>query len=116
MASPITFRQSTTQAADAILKSDKAKLQWAKMPIDDLPNDIQALAAEAIQNEIATREAKLRLQAALDDKVEAPTGKRLIVTLGRDVSDSTDSILVAWANASSSGTKTISFADFVGRK
>lgn len=115
MATPITFR-GASQAADAILKADKAKLTWAKMSFADMPSDIQALACTAVETEMASREAKAALQAALDDKVEAPTGKRLIVTLGRDVSPSTDSVLVAWANASSNGTKSITFADFIAAK
>ncbi len=112
MTSPISFRQATSQA-DTILKQDKAKLQWAKLPLYDLPKDGQAIAAAAIEAEIAAREAKALLQAFLDDKVEAPQGKRLVVTLGRDVGPNTDSVLVAWANATSSGTRVITFDQFI---
>ena len=112
----VQFRQAT-QAADQILKADKAKekekLQWAKMPIADMPNDIQALAANAIEAEIFARAAMATLQAALDDKVIAPSGKRLVVTLGRQVSASTDSVLVAWAPQAASGTRVISFDQFI---
>ena len=112
MTSPVTFK-SATQAADAILKADKAKLQWAKLPIDDLPDDIQALAIAAINAEIAARAAKSALQSALDDKVNAPVGKRLVVTLGRDVSASTDYVLYAWAPQGSPSTRVVSFEQFV---
>ena len=109
----VSFRSDVTKAADSILKADKAKLQWSKLPIADLPRDLQALAAELIDAECAARAAKAALQAALDDKVEAPAGKRLVVTLGRDVSPATDSLLVAWTAASAGSTRVISFAQFV---
>ena len=116
MTTPITFRQAAQAAGDTLLNRDKAKLQWSKMNFDDMPPDIQALAVKALNASVLARLAKDNLQVALDDKVEAPSGKRLIVTLGRDVSSSTDSVLVAWANATSSGTKSISFAEFIATK
>ena len=111
MATPVTFRQATV-AANEMLRNDKAKLQWAKLPFADMPKDIQTLAIEAVEAEIAAREAKAALQQALDDKVEAPTGKRLVVTLGRDVGPNTDSVLVAWAAASAGSTRVITFDQF----
>ena len=113
MATPVTFRQQLNAEANTLLRADaKAKLEWSKLPIADMPRDIQALAAAAIDAEISARNAKAALQSALDDKVQAPSGKRLIVALGRDVSPVTDSVLVAWANASSGGTRIISFDQF----
>lgn len=111
MATPVQFRQATADA-NAMLRNDKAKLTWAKLPFADMPRDIQSLAIAATEAELAAREAKAALQSALDDKVQSPPGKRLIVTLGRDVSPSTDSVLVAWANATSQGTKVITFDQF----
>ena len=112
MTSPITFK-SATQAADAILKADKAKLQWAKLPIDSLPQAIQQQAVDAINAAIAARNAKDALQTMLDNSVDAPSGKRLVVTLGRDVSPSTDHVLYAWASAGSPSTRVVSFEQFV---
>lgn len=108
----ITFKQAS-QAADAILKSDKAKLQWAKLPLADMPQDIRALAIETIGAEIKAKQAREALQSALDDKVDAPRGKRLVVTLGRQVSSETDSVLVAWADEAKGQTRVISFDQFV---
>ena len=110
--STINFRQATAQA-DSILKADKAKLQWAKLPLADMPKDIQALAIAAIEAELTAKSAKAALQSALDDKVDAPAGKRLVVTLGRDVSAATDSVLVAWAAASQGQTRVITFDQFI---
>ena len=107
----ISFKQAE-QSANAILRNDKAKLTWSRLPLVDMPKDIQALAVQALDAEIAARETKAMLQSALDDKVEALTGKRLIVTLGRDVGSNTDSVLVAWAQASTGATKVISFDQF----
>lgn len=115
MSSTINFK-SASAAADAILKADKAKLEWRKLPFVEMPQDLQALAIVACNAAIAAREARDALQSALDDKVEAPPGKRLVVTLGRDVGPSTDSVLVAWASAGAGTTKTISFADFTGTR
>lgn len=112
MATPVQFKAATT-AANEILRADRAKLQWSKLPISDMPEDIQALAYEALQAELNAQRAKSALQAALDDKVQAPAGKRLVVTLGRQVSESTDSVLVAWAAAAVGSTRTISFNEFV---
>jgi len=108
----INFK-STTAQADAILRADKAKLQWSKLPLDDMPDDLQSLAIAALEAEIAARKAKAELQSALDDKVDAPSGKRLVVTLGRDVGPNTDGVLVAWAPLGAGGTKVISFDQFV---
>jgi hypothetical protein len=108
----INFKSAETQA-NAILRADRAKLTWAKMPFADMPKDIQSLAITAVEAELVARSAKAALQSALDDKVVAPTGKRLIVTLGRDVSVNTDSVLVAWANASAPSTRTMTFDQFL---
>jgi hypothetical protein len=107
----ISFKQAET-AATNILRNDKAKLAWAKLPFADMPTDIQRLAISAVEAELLAKSAKSALQSALDDKVNAPSGKRLIVTLGRDVSEHTDSVLVAWANANAPSTKVISFDQF----
>jgi hypothetical protein len=107
----INFR--TEQAANQILKADKAKLVWSKLPFSDMPRDMQAVAIKAVEAELDAKAAKAALQAMLDDKVEAPAGKRLVVTLGRDVSASTDGVLVAWATASAGGTKVITFDQFI---
>ena len=72
MATPFTFKNAES-AANQMLKADKAKLQWAKMPFTDLPRDGQALAMAAVEAEINARSAKASLQAWLDDKVEAPS-------------------------------------------
>ena len=77
-----------------------------------MPADIQSLAIAAVEAELIAKSAKSALQSALDDKVNAPSGKRLIVTLGRDVSEHTDSVLVAWASALSPSTRVISFDQF----
>lgn len=100
-------------AANTILRNDKAKLDWSKLPLTQLPKDLQALAISALNAQLAANEAIALLQSGLDDKVEGPAGKRLIVTLGRRIDSSTDAVLVAWANASSSGTRTITFDQFV---
>lgn len=101
------------QAANAILKADKAKLAWFKMPLASLPSDIQALAIAALNAEIAAKETKAALQSALDDKAEQKPGKRLVVTLGRDVGPNTDSILCAWADEAKGQTRVVSFDQFV---
>ncbi len=108
----ITFKQAE-QAATNILRNDRVKLTWAKMPFSEMPNDIMQLALAAVHAEINSRQCKAALQSALDDKVVAPSGKRLIVTLGRDVGPNTDSVLVAWASALSPSTKVISFDQFI---
>jgi len=109
----IAFKSQTSAAADAILRADKAKLSWAKLPFADMPRDLQQLAMAAVEAEINARQVKAALQQALDDKVDAPSGKRLVVTLGRDVGPNTDGVLVAWAAATSGGTKVISFNQFI---
>jgi hypothetical protein len=105
----------TEQAANSILKADRqnTKLEWSKLPLAQLPKDLQALAIAALNAQLAANEAMSALQAGLDDKVESPAGKRLIVTLGRRIDSSTDAVLVAWANASASGTRTITFDQFI---
>jgi hypothetical protein len=114
MATAINFR--TEQAATSILKADKAKLDWNKLPLAQLPKDLQALAIAALNAQLAANEAIASLQSGLDDKVEGPAGKRLVVTLGRRIDASTDAVLVAWANASAGGTRTITFDQFVSGK
>jgi len=111
MTTPITFRKATADA-DAILRADRAKLDWNKLPFADMPSDIQHIAIKALSAELAAREALAMLQAALDDKVEAPIGKRLLVTFGRNVTRATDSVLFAWSSLSTSTTKTVTFAQF----
>lgn len=112
MTSP-TFK-STTEQANAILAKDKPKLLWTKLPIDSLPEDIQAMAIEAINAEIASIAAKATLQSALNDKVVEKPGKRLIVDLGRNVSSATDFVLYAWADANAgSQTRVVSFDQFI---
>ena len=110
--SAISFKAATAQA-DAILKQDRAKLEWSKLPLAQLPSDLQALAIAALNAQLAANEAIAALQSGLDDKVEAKPGKRLIVTLGRRIGPETDSVLTAWANATSSGTRVISFDQFI---
>ncbi len=110
--STINFRQATAQA-DAILSKDKKKLTWSLLPFDQMPKDIAALAVAAVEAEIGARSAKAALQAALDDKVEAPSGKRLVVTLGRDVGPNTSGVFTAWADASASATRVITFDQFI---
>ena len=114
MSTTVQFRQAT-QAADEILKADKAKekLQWARLTVASMPKDIQRLALEYIGAELAAKAMKAQLQAALDDKVDAPSGKRLLVTAGRDIGPDTDFVLVAWAKATSGQTKVLSFDQFV---
>ena len=107
----ISFKAAET-AATNILRADKAKLAWSKLPFSDMPKDIQLLAIAAVEAELTAKAAKSALQSALDDKVNAPSGKRLIVTLGRDVTEHTDSVLVAWANANAPSTRVISFDQF----
>ena len=114
MATAINFR--TEQAATSILKANKDKLDWNKLPLAQLPKDLQALAISALNAQLAANEAIAALQSGLDDKVEGPAGKRLIVTLGRRIDTTTDAVLVAWANASAGGTRTITFDQFVSGK
>lgn len=108
----LTFKQAETQA-NAILRNDKAKLQWAKLTVSDMPADIQQLAKAAVVAELAAAARKAELQEALNEKVEAPRGKRLIVTLGRQVSLEQDHILYAWGDVSASSTRVVSFDQFV---
>ena len=112
MATPFTFK-SAEKSANEMLRADKTKLTWAKLPFDDMPKDIAKLAMSAVAAEINARSAKAELQSALDEKVEAPSGKRLVVTLGRDVGPNTDGVLVAWASASAGGAKVITFDQFI---
>lgn len=105
--------KSTEAAANAILRNDRVKLQWNKLAIASLPRDIQSLAIDAINAEIAAKAAKEALQSALDDKVVAPSGKRLIVALGRDVGPNTDSLLYAWADQAKGTTRTVTFDQFI---
>lgn len=114
MATAINFKAE--QAANTILRQDKAKLDWAKLPLAELPKDLQSLAIDALNAQLAANTAIAALQSGLDDKVDGPAGKRLIVTLGRRIDASTDAVLVAWANASAGGTKTLTFAQFTGTK
>ena len=90
--SAISFKAASAQA-DAILKSDKAArpdLKWSKMLLSTLPADLQALAVKALNAQLEANEAKDALQSGLDDKVDSPAGKRLIVTLGRRITSDTD--------------------------
>lgn len=112
----IAFKAATT-AANTILANDKRdnakKLDWKAMSFASMPDDIKTLAVAALQAQYAANEAKAALQQALDDKVEAPSGKRLIVTLGRRIDENTDGVLVAWATASAGGTQRITFDQFI---
>ena len=112
----IAFKAATV-AANTILANDKkanaGKLEWKAMPFSSMPDDIRALAIAALTAQHTANEAKAALQQALDDKVEAPSGKRLIVTLGRRIDENTDGVLVAWAAASAGGTQRITFDQFI---
>lgn len=111
----IQYRKPTLeQAASSLLAQDKKKILWRKMPFASLPDDLAAMAQDYLDAELLASSAKARLQSAFDDKVEAPPGKRLIVTLGRALTESTNELLVAWVEArASSTTASTTFDQFV---
>ena len=116
IASP-TFRKATEDQATAILKGKgKDVVTWSLIPIDSFPTDIEEAIGDWIQAELTVKAHKARVQAMIDDKCEAPSGKRLIVTLGRDVSASTSAILYAWADAAKGGARMSSFDALVKGK
>ena len=51
MATAINFKAE--QAANAILRNDKAKLEWNKLPLTQLPKDLQSLAIAALNAQLA---------------------------------------------------------------
>ena len=115
-ASP-TFRKATEDQATALLKGKgKDAVTWSLIPIDSFPSDIEEAIGNWIEAELAVKAHKAKVQAMIDDKCEAPAGKRLIVTLGRDVSQSTSSILYAWADAAKGGARISSFDALVKGK
>jgi hypothetical protein len=115
MATALQFR--TEAAANSILKADRAKtkLDWAILDIDTCPADIAALANDMAQSDLAYRQAKAALEAALSDKAIVPTGKRLIVTTGRSTNPSALApILFALADGTTTkSTKIVSFDQFI---
>ncbi len=104
----------TEQAATSILRKDKAKITWSILDVATCPKDIMALADEMQQTDLAYRQVKAALESALADKAVIPTGKRLIVTTGRQSDPSAAApILFALADASTaSATRVVSFDQF----
>ena len=113
MTTALQFR--TEQAATQMLRKDKAKLDWAILDVSTCPGDIAAMADEMAQADLAYRQAKARLEAALADKAVIPTGKRLVVTTGRQPDPSAMApILFALADGSSAkSTRVVSFDQFI---
>ena len=113
MATPFQFREAT-KAADAILTKDKfgrTKAQWAKLPIDTLPSDLEALAREACEAECLARRAMIAFKSVMDDKVIPPSGRKFIYTIERGVTDPNmlGDMLFAEVAASSPGAAVVTF-------
>lgn len=85
MATALQFR--TEQAANAMLRNDKAKTQWEKLPISDLPPDLAKLAHDASVAECMARRAMLAFKSAMDDKLVAPPGRKFVFAIERGVTD-----------------------------
>ena len=58
----ITFK-AAEQSANAILRADRSKLVWSKLPFSDMPRDIQQLAIAAVEAELVAKDAKAALQS-----------------------------------------------------
>ena len=86
MATPFQFKSAET-SANAMLKADKAKVQWAKLPISTLPTDLAKLAADACIAECLARRAMLDFKAAMEDKIVPPAGRKFIFAVERGVTD-----------------------------
>lgn len=113
MTTALQFR--TEQAATAMLRKDKAKVQWAILDTATCPKDIAALADNMQAADLAYRQSKAALEAALADKAVVPSGKRLIVTTGRQpLGDSVAPILYALVDGPSGRTTpVVSFDQFI---
>jgi hypothetical protein len=113
MATALQFR--TEQAANSILRKDKAKLDWSMLDIETCPHDIKKLAMDMMSFDLAYRQAKAALEDALADKAVIPAGKRLIVTTGRQSSPNDPApILFAVADgATTKSTRLVSFDQFI---
>lgn len=115
MATNLQFR--TEQAATQMLRNDKAraKPEWAILATETCPIDIKKLAGDMMNLDLAYRQAKSDLEAALTDKAIIPPGKRLIVTTGRSADlNSPAPILFALVDgASASRTRVVSFDQFI---
>lgn len=113
MATALQFR--TEQAANSILKADKKKLDWAILDLNSCPKDI-AEQAVAMQNyDMLYRQTKAIVEAMLGDKAVIPTGKRLIVTVGRGTDPASPApVMYALADGGSArSTPVVSFDQFI---
>ena len=113
MATPFTFKNASAQADTILPRPTRPSCNGRKMPFTTCHAMGKPAQSPLLRRRSTPARAKAALQAWLDDKVEAPSGKRLVVTLGRDVGPATDGVLVAWAAATSGGTKVISFDQFI---
>jgi len=112
MATALQFR--TEQAATQMLKANRTKPDWAILDAATCPRDIAALADQMQQADLAYRQAKVELEAALTDKAVIPTGKRLIVTTGRATGADSAPILFALVDgATATRTRVVSFDQFI---
>ena len=108
----------TEQAATQMLRNAKQKVEWSILALDTCPNDIASMADDMQQADLAYRQARDRLSAALTDKVILPDAKRLIVTTGRNPDpNSVSPLLYAIVDGSTAkSTRVVSFDQFVKSK
>ena len=115
MATALQFR--TEAAANQILKSGKAKIEWAIIDPDKWPADIVE-QVRAMQNyDMLYRQTKAIVEAMLADKAVVPAGKRVVVTAGRQASpDQPAPILYGMGDASNTvATPVGSFDQFISK-
>ena len=112
MATPFTMN-AATQAANAMLKADKAKAQWSKLPLDSLPADGLKLAQEAMIAECMARRAMIAFREYMDDK----TSSRYAYAIERGVTDPNmlGDMLFTERRSTSPALKVVSFNELVSR-
>ena len=114
---PNALQFKAERDANAILKADKRKVDWAILDISTCPNDIAQLANAMSEADLAYRQAKAALEDTLSDKVEMPHNKRLIVTTGRPSGNGEAPILYAFVDGSTSKTtRVVSFEQFTNTR
>jgi hypothetical protein len=115
MAMPIQFKSTVEKQADAILANAKRKVDWARLDISSMPPDVAALATGYLEAEQVLRQMKDQLAATLNDKIDLPSGKRLILGATREASpDAMASLLYAFVDGSTrTGLRTVTFDQFI---
>ena len=111
-----SFRKAAEATATKIIdeanKAEKKQSKWALMPIADFPDDIQAIVRDWIAVELQMKAYREQALAEINDKCD-DTGKRLVLTLGREVSPNMTHVLYMWDDKPRGGARLSSWADLV---